>query len=160
MSAAGPVSPPQAWRIRPSEAARFTADGKHCETRKCREPVAVVTWRWWRSAAAGRVLVSEHQVCERHGAEFAARHRIGVDPASEVTARHLSDVEMLAFWVEHRHCDWPACKIPATWIFTQSYSVHGDPRSDEDLSCDRHARAFAGRFHIAITPEPGEGGAQ
>lgn len=103
--ATGPVNRPQAWRIRPSEAARFTADGQHCETRRCREPVAIITWRWWRSAAARRVLVSEHQVCERHGAEFAVRYHIGVDPAGEVTARHLSDVEMLAFWVEHRHCD-------------------------------------------------------
>ena len=99
-------------------------------------------------------------MCERHGTEFAARHHIGVDPAGEVTARHLSDVEMLAFWVEHRHCDWPACQIPATWIFVVRYSVHGEPRSDEDLSCDRHARAFADRFHVTIAPEPGEGGAQ
>ena len=94
--AAGPVSRPQAWRIRPSEAARFAADGKRCETRRCREPVAIVTWRWWRPAAAGRVLVSEHQVCERHGTGFAARHHIGVDPAAEVEARHLSGAEIAA----------------------------------------------------------------
>ena len=158
--ATGPVNRPQAWRIRPSEAARFTADGQHCETRRCREPVAIITWRWWRSAAARRVLVSEHQVCERHGAEFAVRYHIGVDPAGEVTARHLSDVEMLAFWVEHRHCDWPACLTAATWIFAESYSVHGKPRFDQDLSCDRHVRAFADRFHIAIVPAPDEGGAR
>ena len=158
--AAGLVGRPQAWRIRPSEAARFAAEGKHCETRKCRGLPAIVTWRWWRSAAAGRVLVSENLVCERHGTEFAARHRIGVDPAGEAEARHLSDAEMLAFWAGHRHCDWPACQIAATWIFTESYSVHGEPRSDQDLSCDRHARAFAEQFHITITPEPGAGGAR
>jgi hypothetical protein len=149
--AAGPVSRPQAWRIRPSEVTRFTADGKHCETRRCREPVAIVTWRWWRSAAAGRVLVSEHQVCERHGTEFAARHRIGVDPAAEV-----SDAEIAALPPGGRHCEWPACRIAATWIFFQRYAVHGEPRADEDLSCDRHAPAFAGQFHISIT----EGGSR
>ena len=82
----------------------------------------------------------------------------GVDPAGEVEARHLSDVEMLAFWVEHRHCDWPDCQVAATWIFVVRYTTHGEPRSDEDLSCDRHARAFADRYCITITPEPGEGG--
>lgn len=151
------VPRPQAWRIRPSEVARFAADGKHCETRKCREPAAVVTWRWWRSAADARVLISEHLVCERHGAGFAVRHHIGVDPAGEVEARHLSDAEMTALEAEGRHCEWPACQIAATWIFTQSYTVHGEPRSDQDLSCDRHARVFATRFHISIAPAPDEG---
>ena len=158
--APGPVSRPQAWRIRPSEAARFAADGKRCETRRCREPVAIVTWRWWRPAAAGRVLVSEHQVCERHGTGFAARHHIGVDPAAEVEARHLSGAEIAALPPGGRRCEWPACQIAATWVFAQSYQVHGEPRTDEDLSCNRHARQFADQFHIAIALEPGEGGAR
>lgn len=153
------VPRPLAWTLRPSEAARFAADGKHCEIRKCRERAVTLTWRWWRSTADRRVLLSEHLVCERHGTEFAVRHRIDVDPAGELEARHLSDVEMLALWVEHRHCGWPACQIPATWIFTERYSVHGQPRSDQDLSCDRHAGAFADRFHITIAP-PDEGGAR
>jgi len=77
---AAKVPRPQAWRIRPSEVPRLAADGKHCETRRCREPGAIVTWRWWRAADVGRVLLAEHLVCERHGAEFAARHHIGGDP--------------------------------------------------------------------------------
>ena len=158
--AAGPVSRPQAWRIRPSEAARFAAEGKRCETRKCREPVAIVTWRWWRSAAAGRVLVSEHQVCEQHGTEFAARHHIGVDPAGEVEARRLGDADLAALPPGGRRCEWPGCGITATWIFSERYTVHGKPKSDEDLSCDRHARAFADRFRITIAPLPDEGGAR
>jgi hypothetical protein len=148
--AAGPVNRPQAWRIRPSEAARFAADGKHCETRKCREPVAIVTWRWWRSAAAGRFLVSEHLVCEQHGTEFAARHHISVDPAAEVEARRLGDGDIAALPPGGRRCEWPGCGITAAWVFSSRYSVHGEPRSDEDLSCDRHAPAFATRFRISI----------
>jgi hypothetical protein len=154
------VPRPQAWRIRQTEVGRLAADSRHCETRKCREPVVIVTRRWWRAADVGRVLLAEHLVCERHGAEFAARYHIGVDPAGEVAARHLSDVEMLAFWVDNRHCDWPACKIAATWIFTETFTVRGEPRSDQDLSCDRHARAFADRFHISMVPAPDEGGAR
>ena len=148
------VPRPQAWRIRPAEVARLTADGTHCETRKCREPVVIVTRRSWRAADVGRVLLAEHLVCERHGTGFAARHHIGVDPPGEVAARHLSDAGMVTFEADARYCDWPGCRIAATWIFTESYTVHGEPRADEHLSCDRHARAFAARFHITITPAP------
>lgn len=155
-----PVPRPQAWRIRQTEIARLTADGKHCETRRCRGPVVVVTWRSWRSTADRRVLLSEHLVCERHGTEFADRHHIPVDPAAEVEARRLSDAQIAALPPGARHCGWPACRITATWIFYQSYAVHGEPRADEDLSCDRHARQFAAQFHITITPAPGEGGAR
>ena len=144
------VARPQAWRIRQTEVARLAADGKHCETRKCREPAAAVTWRWWRSAAAGRLLVSEHLVCERHGAEFAARHHIDVDPAAEVEARRLGDADIAALPPGGRRCEWPACGITATWVFSQRYTVHGEPKSEEDLSCDRHAPAFAGRLHISV----------
>ena len=119
-----------------------------------------MTWRWWRSATAGRVLISEHFVCERHGTGFAARHHIGVDPVGDVAARQLGDTEMAALEAEARHCDWLACLIAATWIFTQSFSVHGEPRFDQDLSCDRHARAFAGLFHISIAAAPAEGGSR
>jgi hypothetical protein len=75
------VRRPIAWRIHPGDAARDTAAGKHCETRRCRNPVAVVSWRWWRSAEAGRVLLTEHLVCDQHGAEFAQRHHIEIEPA-------------------------------------------------------------------------------
>jgi hypothetical protein len=147
---------PLAWRIRPSEVARLTADGQHCETRKCHKIVDVVTWRWWRSLAAGRVLVSEHVVCERHGAEFAVRHHIGIDPPGSVSARHLSDAEMAAAENEGG-CDWFGCGAGVAWIFTTSYTTRGVPQSDRDLSCDRHVGAFADRFHIA---DPREGAAR
>lgn len=152
------VPRPQAWRLRQAEIARLTADGKRCETRKCREPVAAVTRRWWRASDVGRVLLAEHLVCEGHGAEFAGRHHIGVDPAGDVGVRRLRDAERAALWVNARHCDWPACLIAATWVFTEAYMLRGEPRADEDLSCDRHARAFAERFHVTIAPVPDEGG--
>jgi hypothetical protein len=44
-----------AWRVHPADAAQFAAEGQHCQVRRCRNPVAVVSWRWWRSTAAGRV---------------------------------------------------------------------------------------------------------
>lgn len=146
------VPRPQAWRIRPAEVARLTADGTHCETRKCREAAVMVTRRWWRAADVGRVLLAEHLVCERHGTAFAARHHTGVDPVGEVVARHLSDAEMAALEIDSRYCGWPRCRIAATWIFTESYTVRGEPRFDQYRSCDRHARQFAARFHISITP--------
>lgn len=71
-----------------------------------------------------------------------------------VTARHLTDAETAAPGAEGGRCAWQACLIAATWIFTESYTVHGEPRTDEHLSCDRHARAFATRFHITIGGDP------
>jgi hypothetical protein len=74
---------PRCWRIHPDDATRFAAAGWHCETRKCWEPVAMTTWRWWRSAEAGRVLLTEHLVCVQHGREFAERHGIDLEPAPD-----------------------------------------------------------------------------
>jgi hypothetical protein len=71
---------PIAWQIHPAAAAWFAAERKRCETRRCRNPVSVVTWRYWRSAEAGRVLAAEHFVCDEHGQEFAARHHIQIEP--------------------------------------------------------------------------------
>ena len=95
------VPRPIAWTLRSSEVGRLTADGKHCETRKCHEPVAILTWRWWRSTADRRVLLSEHLVCERHGTEFAARHHTDVGRGQRAAPERCRD----ALWVGHRHCD-------------------------------------------------------
>jgi hypothetical protein len=80
------VPRPVAWRIHPADAAQFAAERKHCEgrrgTRRCREAIAVVTWRWFRSAAAGRVIVAERFVCIEHGQEFAGRHGIELGAAA------------------------------------------------------------------------------
>jgi hypothetical protein len=66
----------------------LAAEGRHCETRRCRGPIAMATWRYWRSAAAGRVLVAEHEVCVQHGRAFAERHGIDIEPAPDRPSLH------------------------------------------------------------------------
>jgi hypothetical protein len=79
-----PVPGPLAWRVHSADAAQFAAEGQHCQVRRCRNPVAVVTWRYFRSTAAGRVLVAEHFVCVEHGQEFADRHHVEIEPSPAV----------------------------------------------------------------------------
>jgi hypothetical protein len=78
---------PVCWRLHPADAERSAAEHEHCETRRCHNPVAVVTWRYYRSAEVGRELVAEHIVCEQHGQEFAGRHHIGIEPAPAEPSR-------------------------------------------------------------------------
>jgi hypothetical protein len=75
------VPRPVAWTMPPADTAECSAKGEHCQARRCRNPVAIVTWRWWRSTEVGRVLVAEHFVCVQHGQEFAGRHHIQVEAA-------------------------------------------------------------------------------
>ena len=75
-----PVPWPVCWRLHPDDVTRLAAEGQHCETRRCRNPIAIVTWRYWRSTAAGRVLLAEHAVCVQHGRAFAERHGIEIEP--------------------------------------------------------------------------------
>jgi hypothetical protein len=74
------VPRPVAWTMPAADAAECAARGEHCQVRRCRNAIAVVTWRWWRSAEVGRVLLAEHFVCRYHGQEFAERHHIEVEP--------------------------------------------------------------------------------
>lgn len=83
-----PVPRPVAWRVHSDDAARFAAEGQHCQARRCRNPVSVVTWRYWQSAVAGRVLLAEHFVCSAHGQEFATRHHLQIElPPAEPSRR-------------------------------------------------------------------------
>jgi hypothetical protein len=70
---------PAAWRLHPDDAAQLAAERQHCEARRCRNPVAVTTWRYYRWQ--GQVLVAEHLVCDEHGQEFARRYRVTIEPA-------------------------------------------------------------------------------
>ena len=82
-----PVKRPQARQIHRDDMARLYAEGQHCETRDprtCWRAVTVVTSRWWRSAAAGDVVATEHLVCSQHGREFARRHGIEIGPPPDV----------------------------------------------------------------------------
>jgi hypothetical protein len=81
---------PIAWTMHPADAAECAAKGEHCHTRKCHDPAVIVTWRYWRSAEVGRVLVAEHVVCVDHGQEFADRHHIEVEPAPAEPSRGRS----------------------------------------------------------------------
>lgn len=74
------VPRPVAWTMHPADAAEFAADSHHCETRRCRSPAVIVTWRWWRSAEVGRILLAEHFACLEHGRQFTERHRTEVEP--------------------------------------------------------------------------------
>ncbi len=74
---------PIAWRLHADDAAQFAAERKHCQTRRCRNAISAVTWRWWRSAEAGRVLLAEPMVCDQHVREFASRHHIEIEPPPE-----------------------------------------------------------------------------
>ena len=74
------VPRPIAWTLHPADAAELAAKGEHCQARRCRNPVAVVTWRRWRSTEVARVLLAEHFVCTEHGQQFAERHHIQVEP--------------------------------------------------------------------------------
>jgi hypothetical protein len=78
---------PLAWRLPAGDAARFAAEGKHCDHRGCRELQVIVTWRRFWSKAAGRVLLSERFLCDQHGQEFADRHHIEVEPPPKPSSR-------------------------------------------------------------------------
>jgi hypothetical protein len=75
-----PLPPPLAWHLHPDDVAQFAAEGKYCEHRGCQNPQSINTWRYFWSKSAGRVLLAEHQVCDQHGLEFAARHHLEIQP--------------------------------------------------------------------------------
>jgi hypothetical protein len=67
---ADPAPRPWARWLHRDELAALEATVRHCEIRKCGNPVAVITWRWWRSSElGGKVLVTEHFVCSEHGTD-------------------------------------------------------------------------------------------
>lgn len=67
---------PQARRLLAEDIALFTRRGQHCDARRCRQPVAIVTWTWYRWR--GRRRISERLVCEAHGQAFARRHNLEI----------------------------------------------------------------------------------
>ena len=150
-----PPMPTEAWRLHPADAAISAGRGWHCETRGCREPAVIVTQRDY--TYHGRVRYIEYFVCDEHGAAFARRHHIEVDPVSEREARRLTEPEMAEFAADGAHCDAPACLRSATWIFLESYLRRGQREVLERLSCDRHAAGFAQQLHVELGPAP-EGG--
>lgn len=76
-----PLPRPTARYLEPRTIAVHVARGWHCEAAKCREPVAIVTWRRYRWH--GKTRVVEHFVCTGQGEEFARRYGIEIGPAPE-----------------------------------------------------------------------------
>lgn len=58
------------------DAAVFARNGEHCEGRRCRQPVAIVTWSWF--TLRGKRRISERFLCEDHGQDFARRHNVEI----------------------------------------------------------------------------------
>jgi len=69
---------PRARRLAAGEITALTRLGEHCDTRRCRQPVAIVTWWWFRRH--GQMRISERFICEDHGQEFARRHHLEIEP--------------------------------------------------------------------------------
>jgi hypothetical protein len=150
-----PAPVPAAWRIVEADVAARAAAGKVCETRRCRNPQVIVTWRYFRSQ--GLVLLAEHEVCEQHGQEFAQRHHIPVDPAALREAHWLTEAEAVERAAAGEHCSFPGCRRPAVCLFTESYSWRGVPEADERLACDRHAASHARAYYVEIGPPREQG---
>jgi hypothetical protein len=148
--------------------ARFAAEGKRCEHRRCRNPQTVNTWRYWRSAELGRVMLAEHQVCDEHGEEFASRHHITIGPSG---VPRLFPGDLLAEFLERGeqrarlaamtagqldglaasgwHCGFPHCPYPARYLSSLRYAArNGQERQRGRFLCDRHAKRFAARHSI------------
>jgi hypothetical protein len=73
-----PPSRPRARYLAPSE---IVTIGGRCRAGKCRQPVAVVTWRRYRWR--GQVRVVERFVCIEHGGAFARRYSVEIQSAPD-----------------------------------------------------------------------------
>lgn len=82
------VRRPIAWKIHADDSEREASAGQHCQTQRCRKRITVVTWRWWRSTEANRVLLTEHFRCDQHGEEFATRYGITIEAPPDRPSRH------------------------------------------------------------------------
>ena len=75
-----PLPPPTARYVPRCDLKKLAHVGQHhCSVRKCRQPIAIVTRRWFRRDGIARA--SERFRCAQHGAEQAARWGITIAPA-------------------------------------------------------------------------------
>jgi hypothetical protein len=171
------VRRPIAWTLHPADAAEIAGKGEHCQVRRCRNAVSVVTWRWWRSTEVARILLAEHFICTEHGQKFADRHHIQVEPPSEqprARARRVFPGDLLAEFLERVeeagprarleamtageiegaaasgwHCGFPRCLNPARYLSALRYATHaGREHQRGRLLCDEHVARFAARHGI------------
>jgi hypothetical protein len=147
---------PAAWYLHQADTDHFTAQGEHCQARRWRNPVEVTSHRFFRPGSPAP-RVAEHFWCRQHGREFAARWGITVKAESERSARYLGLDEAARMAVEGAECKNPACHEPPTCIFTESYTLRGDPGVLERLYCNEHGWLKAVQWRIDIAPAPGGG---
>lgn len=149
---------PVAWYVHQADTDWFTDRREHCQQRRCRGPVEVVTHRDFRRN--GQVCRAEHFWCRGHGREFAARWGIVVEVESERSARYLATSEVAAGAAAGQECDSPVChRVPAC-VFTEAFLLRGEPASTEHPFCSEHGWLMAVRWRIDIAAADAEGGQQ
>jgi hypothetical protein len=182
------VPRPIAWTLHPADAAEIADKGEHCQVRRCRNAVAVVTWRWWRSAEVARILLAEHFTCLEHGQQFAQRHHIQIEPPSErprARAGHVFPGDLLAEFLERGegtgprarlevmtsgqigicaatgcHCGFPRCLAPVRYLSSLRYATRsGREHQRGRLLCEKHAARFAATHRIDLASVAAPGGA-
>jgi hypothetical protein len=179
------VPRPIAWTLHPADAAELVARGEHCQVRRCRRAPVVLTWRWWRSTATARILLTEHLVCTEHGQLFAGRHHIQIEPARDrprVSAGHVFPGDLLAEFLERVgeagprarleimtagqigvcaasacHCGFPRCLAPVRYLSSFRYATRsGREHQRGRFLCEEHAARFAARHRIGAASAPGD----
>jgi hypothetical protein len=153
--------PPSARHLHQLEAGKFARQGEHCDTRGCREPIAIYAWYYRRTA--GQVLGYERFLCTAHGEAFATRHRLAIEPAPAAEELNLPRLEprpgaylhgmtagqLALHEAEGWHCDWPRCRAAARYLSSRRYvTPAGEFRHEARFLCDPHARTFAARHGI------------
>ena len=173
---ARPLREPFARRIHPAETAGLTADGQHCDVRRCREPVTVYGWYYRFDRDLGRKIGYERFLCLSHGEAFAARHHLALEDApslEEVSGAHarppvpgraaltgMSAGQVAEHEARGWTCDVPRCHGEARYLSGLNYATQGGQvRHLSRFLCERHAGTFAARHGIdmaAVRP-PEEG---
>lgn len=84
MTAWGVASVPGARRLSPAEAGWAGGRcGWHSGPRRCVQPAAVVTYRYFAARGTGLLLLAERFVCTEHGEAFARRYGVEVETVPE-----------------------------------------------------------------------------
>jgi hypothetical protein len=163
-----PQLEPFARHLHPAEAAQFARQGRHCDVRRCREPIVIYGFYYRRDRSLGMPLGHGRELCAEHGEAFAARHHLVLKPAprlADIPREHIEDprpwpirltgmsAEAIA---EHEAygwtCDAPRCHDPVRYLSGLSYVTRaGQVRRLSRFLCDRHARNFAARHGIDFT---------
>ena len=66
------------------------------------------------------------------------------------SARYLTLPEAARLAVEDAECRDPACHEPPTCIFTETYTLRGEPGVPESLYCNDHGWLQVARWRIDI----------